>query len=64
MKQFSLQDLLNEEAQAPSGSECLTCIREIIRKHRGDEPPVCFGLDDCSTNFLSKCPWRFDCGVD
>ncbi len=37
-------------------------IEQEIRKQRGDKAPVCFGQDDCSTETLSHCPWRMDCG--
>lgn len=33
-----------------------------IRQLRGNNPPPCFGDDDCSTMMLSMCPWRMDCG--
>ena len=38
-------------------------VEKEIRKLRGVVPPECFGMDDCSSMFLSVCPWRFDCGV-
>jgi hypothetical protein len=54
-----IQHLLNTEAQlANLRSE----IHEKIIAMRGDEPPVCWGQDDCSTLILSMCPWRIDCG--
>lgn len=63
----TIQDLLNKEAnlsnegkgQSAERQEILTMIR-LARdeKYR----PVCFGEDDCSTNMLSQCPWRMDCG--
>jgi hypothetical protein len=33
-----------------------------IKSIRGDVPPPCWGIDDCSTLILSQCPWRIDCG--
>lgn len=64
---MTIQDLLDQEANiANSGgehSEARVIIHDKIRVMRGTEHPVCFGDDDCSTNILSKCPWRMDCGV-
>jgi hypothetical protein len=25
--------------------------------------PSCYGEDDCSTEILSRCPWRMTCGT-
>lgn len=55
----TIQELLNEEAEL---SNRRYYILEEIRNRRGPDAPVCFGEDDCSTNILSTCPWRFDCG--
>ena len=64
-----LQSLLNREAILSNEGKCdseerqqlLTAIRFI----RDDSQiPVCFGEDDCSTQMLSICPWRFDCGTN
>ncbi len=62
-----MQDLLNREARlsndgkgsSPERQEILTMIR---LKRDEQYRPVCFGEDDCSTNMLSRCPWRMDCG--
>lgn len=40
----------------------LHAVREEIKRARGDQPPPCWGTDDCSTLMLSLCPWRIDCG--
>ena len=62
-----IQDLLNREAKlsnsglgdSPERQQLLTTIRLM----RDDQyRPACFGEDDCSTNMLSQCPWRMDCG--
>jgi hypothetical protein len=55
-----MQILLDEEANL--GNKRLA-LHNTIKKLRGVIPPVCFGEDDCSTMFLSQCPWRMDCGV-
>lgn len=53
-----IQTLLNKEAS-------LANRRSLVHKQiailRGEEPPVCWGNDDCSTNIMSQCPWRIDC---
>lgn len=67
MKTLSIQDLLNKEAKlsnegkgdSPERQEIIKIIR---KKREGLYKPLCFGQDDCSTNMLSKCPWRMDCG--
>lgn len=65
MTAINLQDLLNQEARLSNAgqgdSEERQKILTVIRLKRG-VPPVCFGEDDCSTNALSQCPWRMDCG--
>lgn len=61
-----LQDLLNQEAKLSNAgkgdSDERQKILTVIRLKRGPAP-WCFGEDDCSTNMLSTCPWRMDCGV-
>lgn len=62
-----LQELLDKEVKLSNDGfgdskerqEILKVIR-VMRK--GLHQPLCFGQDDCSTNMLSKCPWRMDCG--
>ena len=54
----TVQELLDKEA--------ILCNERIavhnkIKQMRGEEPPVCWGHDDCSTNILMRCPWRIDC---
>jgi hypothetical protein len=53
-----IQVLLDKEAN-------LANRRSLVHKQivilRGDQPPVCWGNDDCSTQILSTCPWRIDC---
>ena len=66
-----LQDLLDQEAQLANtglgNSEARMQLHTAIRLMRGadtgGESPWCFGQDDCSTNILSMCPWRIDCGA-
>ena len=54
-----IQTLLDKEAQL---SNRRYHILQQIKSMRGEQPPHCWGLDDCSTNMLSQCPWRTDCG--
>jgi hypothetical protein len=53
-----IQALLDKEAS-------LANRRELVHKQivvlRGTEPPACWGMDDCSTQIMSTCPWRIDC---
>lgn len=56
---LTIQDLLDEEARL--GNE-LIALRAKIRQRRLPEAPSCFGLDDCSTQALSTCAHRMDCG--
>ena len=68
MPTSDLQDLLDQEANlANSGlgeSEERKQLHTVIRLTRDERyRPHCFGEDDCSTNMLSRCPWRMDCGV-
>lgn len=62
-----LQNLLNQEAQLSNtghgDSEERKQLHTVIRLKREGPEPWCFGHDDCSTAFLSRCPWRIDCGV-
>ncbi len=53
-----IQDLLNCEAEL---SNSRLAVLKQIKVMRGTEPPDCWGMDDCSTNILSQCPWRTDC---
>jgi hypothetical protein len=54
-----IQTLLDKEAS-------LANRRELVHKQivvlRGENPPACWGMDDCSIQMLSQCPWRIDCG--
>lgn len=66
MNNADMQTLLDVEAQLSNkfgddAKEQIELIEKVIRNNRG-ECPTCFGQDDCSTQFLSMCPWRFDCG--
>jgi len=54
-----MQTLLNAEAEL--GNTRAMIVRQII-DIRGSIPPHCYGEDDCSTQALSTCPWRMDCG--
>lgn len=62
----SIQDLLDEEAELANTGRAKSRERDKIHVEivlrRGDSPPHCWGEDDCSTNMLSMCPWRIDCG--
>lgn len=63
----TIQELLNQEAKLSNQGmgkdhSFRKIVLEEIRQRRGTEAPVCFGEDDCSTNMLSQCPWRMDCG--
>lgn len=62
-----LQNLLDQEAtlanEGKANSEERQQILTAIRLIRGEEPPVCFGHDDCPTMMLVRCPWRNECGV-
>ncbi len=53
-----IQDLLNIEAEL---SNSRFAVVKQIKVLRGEEPPVCWGMDDCSTTIMSQCPWRIDC---
>lgn len=56
---LTIQDLLDDEARL---SNELLAVRTMIRQRRLPQAPSCFGLDDCSTQALSTCPYRMDCG--
>jgi hypothetical protein len=60
-----IQELLDKEAQLSNNGQD-NDFRKIvlieIKQLRGNEPPACWGEDDCSTNMLMRCPWRIDCG--
>jgi hypothetical protein len=61
-----LQQLLNSEAKlsnrGKSNSPDRAAIHRKIVELRGKVAPHCHGHDDCSTQMLSTCPWRIDCG--
>lgn len=63
----TMQDLLNKEAKLSNAGKGDSSERQelltMIRLKRNEQyRPVCFGEDDCSTQMLSTCPWRMDCG--
>lgn len=58
-----IQELLDMEAQLANAGKDNEHVVKIIRDLRGKVEPPCFGEDDCSTNFLMRCPWRMDCGT-
>ena len=62
----TIQDLLDKEAELSNRGlakhEFRVIILEEIKARRGNEAPVCWGEDDCSTMILVRCPWRIDCG--
>ena len=65
---MTLQDMLNKEAQLSNAGKGDSQERQelltMIRLARDENyRPWCFGEDDCSTQMLSTCPWRMDCGV-
>jgi hypothetical protein len=65
---MSLQNLLDEEATLSNEGKGDSLERKqilmIIRLTRDEaNRPPCFGEDDCSTEILSRCPWRMDCGT-
>ncbi len=53
-----IQELLDKEDNL---SNRRYYIVQEIKALRGSEPPLCWGLDDCSSDVLSRCPWRVDC---
>lgn len=60
---MDIQDLLDLEAEL---GNLRYKVHQHIKNQRGDNPPVCYGTDDCSTMFLVTCPFRIDCyeGLD
>ena len=55
---MQIQDLLDLEANLANTRDG---VHKMIKDLRGNEHPVCWGEDDCSTNMLMRCPWRIDC---
>jgi hypothetical protein len=53
-----IQVLLDKEANLANRREL---VHKQIKILRGTEPPRCWGMDDCSTQIMSTCPWRIDC---
>jgi hypothetical protein len=53
-----IQALLDKEASLANRRDL---VHKQIKVLRGEQPPVCWGMDDCSTQMLSQCPWRIDC---
>lgn len=60
----TMQDLLDAEANLYDDVVERKKIHTIIKLKRADNPPVCWGMDDCSTSILVRCPWRIDCGTE
>lgn len=56
---MDIQELLDKESRL--ANERYVILKQI-KLMRGDEPPHCWGQDDCSTLMLVRCPWRIDCG--
>ena len=54
---MDIQELLDKEARL--ANERYVILKQI-KLMRGDEPPHCWGQDDCSTLMLVRCPWRID----
>ena len=63
MKDNHIQNLLDESARLCNNGrqEEAEKLYDKIRKLRGNDAPICFGWDDCSTMMLVQCPWRMDC---
>ena len=55
---MNVQELLDKEATLANRRYHL---HQQIKAARGDDIPLCWGLDDCSTEIMSRCPWRIDC---
>jgi hypothetical protein len=53
-----IQELLDKEANLANRRDL---VHKQIKVMRGEIVPPCWGNDDCSTNIMSKCPWRIDC---
>ena len=64
---MKMQDMLDQEAELSNNghgdSEERQQLLTFIRLKRVQPAPWCFGEDDCSTEILSMCPWRIDCGT-
>lgn len=62
----TLQNLLNEEARLANQMAALrqerAKLRQKIIEIRPKNPPHCFGEDDCGTQMLVTCPYRWECG--
>lgn len=43
---------------------CLSVSYRKILEGAIQERPVCYGTDDCSSEFLARCPWSRTCGED
>lgn len=56
-----IQELLDTEAKL--SNERYAVVKQI-KAMRGNDPPVCWGHDDCSTLILMHCPWRVDCEAE
>jgi hypothetical protein len=54
----NIQELLDKEANLANRRYL---ILKQIKAARGEETPQCWGMDDCSTQIMSTCPWRIDC---
>lgn len=62
-----IQQLLDTEASLSNrgqNNDFRWMVHAEIKQLRGNEPPACWGEDDCSTEVLMRCPWRIDCGND
>lgn len=64
---YLIQQWLDESAcMANDGMQAHPRYRELlalIALHRDEAlRPPCFGDDDCSTEMLSRCAWRNECG--
>ena len=61
---MDIQELLDKEArlfnEGRPANERYAILKQI-KLLRGDEPPHCWGQDDCSMLMLIRCPWRIDC---
>jgi hypothetical protein len=65
MTKSLMQELLDEEAILGYRGNKTTmeerkAIHVLIKLAR-DNPPACWGQDDCSSRALATCPWRIDC---
>lgn len=60
-----LQKLLDERNTLSNDNLMKSKVKAIddtIKSLRSNNPPSCWGEDDCSTYFLIHCPWSIDCG--